>query len=277
MAREQFWELLACPTCQQELSLEEASISCRTCGTIGQVTNGVLDFQSLNEPTPRPKIYDDPEYLAGLEKFPQLHELHYESNSLSGRLEGSFKSELMKLVEQPRRPFIDVGCATGSGFRQLGYPEATIGIDISLDLLTKCKASFPESDCVCCDITRAPFRRGSFETVFSMGSLEHIFYLEAFVGALEQLLSPSGRLYVMIPTEGGLTWRLLRNLAHLKYARTLEINYKHTVGIEHINDATTVENVLRKFFVIEKRRSFPLRFGGINFNFCLLYRLRRRL
>ena len=62
MAREQFWELLACTTCQQELSLEEASISCRTCGTIGQVTNGVLDFQSLNEPTPRPKIYDDPEY-----------------------------------------------------------------------------------------------------------------------------------------------------------------------------------------------------------------------
>jgi len=33
-------------------------VSRKTCGGIGRVTDGVVDFQSFNEPTPRSKIYD---------------------------------------------------------------------------------------------------------------------------------------------------------------------------------------------------------------------------
>ena len=105
---EDLWKLLACPVCQQDLILEDPYLSCGKCGQLGQIRDGVLDFQSFNDPVPQPEIYDDARYQAGVKKFEQLHELHYESGSMSGRLEDAFKSELMKLVKNPIRPFIDV-------------------------------------------------------------------------------------------------------------------------------------------------------------------------
>lgn len=269
--------ILVCPLCRGELlSLPSGARKCPACVREYPVLNGVMDFRLPERTESPPAFYADPEYVKGRARMAEQHELHYDRGSLSGRLEDYFKRELMKIVRDSGRPFFDIGCGTGTGFERLGYPKPIIGVDISMDLLKTCKARYPEAECICCDITRAPFRDGSVDTVFSLATLEHVFYLESFVRAIEKLLSPSGRLYVLIPTEGGFLWSLMRNLAQLKYSGALDFDYKRFFELEHCNKAVTIENVLHKFFVIELARRVPFRFGGNNVNLLVLFRLKKR-
>jgi len=192
-------------------------------------------------------------------------------------LENYFKKELLKIIVNHQRPFFDIGCGTGTGFKHLGYPKEIVGIDIALDLITLCKKNFPEADCICCDITNPPLKKKSLKTVFSLETLEHIFYLERFIESIESLLSSDGFFYVLIPNEGGIAWRILRNIAHYKYSKDFNVNYKKMLTKVHCNTAYTIDNVLNKFFRIDLVRNIPWRLGGINLNFVKLYRLRKRV
>lgn len=269
-------QILVCPRCHMELLLSNGDFECSVCGKVGKIEKGVLNFISPCEKSAQTAFYKNDEYKKGIRKLKEMHRLHYNSNSLSGRLEKYFKDELLKIVINPQRPFFDIGCGTGTGFRHFGYPEEIVGIDISLELLQICKESFPKADCICCDITHPPIRQNSLKTVFSIETLEHIFYLERFLESIERLLSSDGYFYVLIPTEGSLAWSLLRNLAHIKYSKALNINYKKVFKKEHCNKADTIDNALNKFFEIELVRNIPWRVGGNNLNLVKLYRLRKR-
>jgi len=222
-------------------------------------------------------FYDDEDYMKGLQKEKERHYLHYNSGSLAGKLERYLKDELLKILINHERPFFDIGCGTGSGFKHLGYPQEIVGIDVSSELIESCKESFPEADCICCDITKPPFKKNSLKTVFSLETLEHIFHLERFIESIESLLSDDGFFYVLIPNEGGVAWSILRNMAHYKYSKVLNFNYKKNLAKVHCNTAYTIDNVLNKFFRIDLVRNIPWRFGGANLNLVTIYRLRKRV
>ncbi len=123
---------------------------------------------------------------------------------------------------------------------------------------------------------KPPFKDESFQTIFCIAALEHIFYLEAFIQSIERILAKEGDFYVLIPTQGGLTWSLLQNLSALKFSKQLDINYKKVIEKEHCNNAITVENALHKYFIVDHSRTVPFRTGGYNFNLVKLFRLKKR-
>ncbi len=267
---------LVCPTCFSELTNHENEILCDSCGNVGNIIDGVLNFTPVNKLKNQPAFYDDHYYKEGILKVKQAHKNHYNPNSITGKLESYFKNELLKIVVNPQRPFFDIGCGTGTGFKHLGYPEEIIGIDISLELAQTCKSSFPQADCICCNIENPPFKQGSLKTIFSIEMLHQIFYLENFLESIEYLLSDDGYFYVLIPTEGGISWNILRNIAHVQYSRNLKINYKKFMEKDACNTAYAVENALNKFFIIDLERKIPWRIGGNNFNLTRLFRLKKR-
>lgn len=267
---------LVCPNCHNELTNNGIDILCDSCGKVGSINDGVLNFISPTDKNVQPAFYNDDEYQRDIEKIRQVHNYHYNPDSIAGKLENYFKDELLKIVVNPQRPFFDIGCGTGTGFKHLGYPEEIIGIDVSFELMKACKSTYPEADCICCDIENAPLRKNSLKTIFSLATLEHVFYLERFLESIEKLLSSDGYFYVLIPAEGGLAWSILRNIAHFQYSRALNINYKKLLEKEHCNTAQAIHSALNKFFIIDLERKIPWRIGGNNLNLIRLYRLKKR-
>ena len=268
---------LACPNCRAPLSSSELALLCGTCGQVAEYEDGVLNFLPFQNRPESPKIYDDPEYIEATKALEVLHGIHYAKGSLSGWLEGIFKKWLLRHVEEAPRPILDIGCGAGNGFEQMGYPKAIVGVDVSLPFLKDCQSKFPSADTVCCDFVRAPFADSSFETITSMGALEHVFYLERMLHSVSRVLSDTGKFYVLIPCEGGLIWWLLRNVAHMKYANKLGVDYRKIASIEHINKAATIENALKKYFIAERSERRPFLVGGIAFNMAAIYVLRKRV
>ena len=269
-------EILVCPQCSAQITFHGDDVLCNSCGKVGQIKNSVLNFNTKSITSVERAFYNDEDYKKGVRKEKERYHLHYNSSSLAGRLENYFKDELRKIIINNERPFFDIGCGSGTGFKHLGYPEEIVGIDVSFDLIESCKKNFPEADCICCDITRPPLKKNSLKSIFSLATLEHIFYLERFVESIENLLSSDGVFYVLIPNEGGLSWSILRNIAHYKYSGILDFNYKKNLAKVHCNTVYTIDNVLNKFFDVELARNIPWRIGGSNLNLIKIYRLRKR-
>lgn len=269
-------KILVCPQCSEQVSFHGDDILCNSCGKVGEIKNAILNFNTNPMTNAESAFYNDEDYKKGVQKEKERYHLHYNNSSLPGRLENYFKDELLKIIINNERPFFDIGCGSGTGFKHLGYPEEIVGIDVSFDLIKSCKKNFPEADCICCDITRPPLKKNSLKTIFSLATLEHIFYLERFVESIESLLSSDGFFYVLIPNEGGVAWSILRNAAHYKYSKLLNFNYKKNLAKVHCNTVYTIDNVLNKFFDVELVRNIPWRIGGSNLNLVKIYRLRKR-
>jgi len=269
-------DIVACPECIRKLDYDNELLSCSACGREFHVEDGILIFQPLKT-VPTPRFYNNKEYRKLVANLPELHDDYYNRKSLSFKFEMKLKKDLMKLVVNPLPPSVDIGCGTGSGFDVLGPEQNIIGIDRDINLLRKCKNKYPESTIICCDMSSAPFMDNSFLNVFSFGTLEHVFYLESFLHSVERILHPDGYFYVAVPTEGGATWSLMRTIFTApRYSRILNLNYKKALSIEHCNTIFTIDNSLRKFFMIDRRRLFPWRIGGSHFNLAVCYRLRKR-
>ena len=269
-------DILVCPECYRKLNFDNELLACSSCGREFHFEDGIFMLQPLSS-MPTPMFYNDKEYRKLVANRAKLHNEHYNKNSLSFKFEMRLKRDLMKLAVDPITPLVDIGCGTGSGFDVLGPRQNIIGIDRDINLLKKCKENYPKSTLICCDMSNAPFRNNSFLTMFSFCTLEHVFYLESFLQSVERILHPDGLFYVAVPTEGGAAWNLMRSIFTApKYSKMFDLDYKKALSIEHCNTMFTIDNVLRKFFLIDRRRLFPWRIGGCHINLTACYRLRKR-
>ena len=208
------------------------------------------------------KLYLDTSYLKLKKNQSSIHKVHY-GKTFSGQMERIFKRQLMKLVSEQSSVVVDIGCGTGSGFDTFASNQQIIGVDRDLTLLTQCKTKYPQATLICCDMTQSPFRPGCFRSVFANAVLEHLYWLESILSNIQKLLGSSGYLYVMIPTEGAISWTLARNIFTLRRnARILKISPQEmteAMSIEHCNTVYAVDNALRKFFTIDQSRLWPMR------------------
>ncbi len=77
------------------------------------------------------------------------------------------------------------------------------GIDISEPIARQARHAFGGSTLrpVVSDVRRLPFCDGSFDVIYSMGTIEHFAETEATVGELARLLRPGGRLILGVPNR----------------------------------------------------------------------------
>ena len=115
--------------------------------------------------------------------------------------------------------------------------------------------------------TFLPFGKGVFSNVISLHTLEHIYPLGEHLEEVRKVLKDGGRYSFVIPTEGGLSFWLGRQLftkPHVKRNYGLDVNY--IMDREHINDANRVLKFLKMYFNITSYSFWPLKIPTLSFN-----------
>jgi SAM-dependent methyltransferase len=164
--------LLVCPNCHGELIERAESLECAGCSRSYPLQAGI------------PLFSQPPENLqpsAKIERGPQIGTPWRQAN-------WRFLQEQIQHLHA-QALLLDVGAGRGD-FADLYDGRRTIALDIY---------PYPEVDLVC-DLTRVvPLKAESFDAVFLMNVLEHVFDTHALLAALERLLKPGGALVVAIP------------------------------------------------------------------------------
>ena len=115
---------------------------------------------------------------------------------------------------------------------------------------------------------RLDFADGFIDRYIAVHVLEHLPNLPAAIREAYRLLNKqTGRMLVVIPTEGSLAYSLARKISaervwNKRFGRGYEEFYKR----EHINLPHEVLEELHPYFTIESRRYFPLPFLPFIFN-----------
>ncbi len=146
------------------------------------------------------------------------------------------------------------------------------------NMAAEIRRKFPNVQTVVGDCqARMDFDDGFFDRVIAVHVLEHLPNLPACIAEMHRLLNKkSGRLLVVIPTEGSPAYTLARKIsAERVYKRTIGGDYSWFYKREHINLPHEIIEELERFFVVEKRSFFPLPFLPMTFcNLCIGLSLR---
>jgi SAM-dependent methyltransferase len=84
-----------------------------------------------------------------------------------------------------------------------GQGAVVFGVDISEPTVRQAEAAFANSGLrgVVSDVRRLPFRDGSFDAVYSMGTIEHFHDPETALSEIHRVLRPGGRAVVGVPNR----------------------------------------------------------------------------
>lgn len=268
-------ENLVCSNCRDELQWFNDHASCTSCGSEFPLENGIFNMMP-KENEGEHRLYRNENYIKMKQSQLALYQAHY-VDSLSGNLERKFKQHLMTMVTESASTVVDLGCATGTGFDVFPAGQKIIGVDRDMSLLNQCRKNYPEATLVCCDMAQSPFRAEASPSVFAIAILEHVYWLERVLFQIQQMLTPAGSFYVLIPTEGAISWTLARNLFTLR--RNAKIvgfsprDMADAMRVEHCNTVFAIDSAIRKFFRVDECRLWPFNFGGAHLNLVKCYRL----
>lgn len=115
---------------------------------------------------------------------------------------------------------------------------------------------------------RMDFADGNFDRILAIHVLEHLPNLPACLAELHRLINKdTGRLLIVIPTEGSPAYGLARKLsAERVWNRHFDVSYKEFYKREHINLPHEILAELNPYFTVEARSFFPLPFLPFLFN-----------
>jgi SAM-dependent methyltransferase len=95
----------------------------------------------------------------------------------------------------PEGRVLDLGCGTGHSFRELA-PRETVGVDLEPAALAG-----QERETHVADMRRLPFAAGSFASVLSVHSIEHVPDAGTALEEIARVLAPGGRAVLVTPNR----------------------------------------------------------------------------
>ncbi len=190
----------------------------------------------------------------------------------------------VKFSQSDFRTTLEIGAGLGE---HLEYekltPEQRAGYfcnEYRENMAAEIRRKFPDVQTVVGDCqARMDFADGFFDRVIAVHVLEHLPNLPACIAEMHRLLSKStGRLLVVIPTEGSPAYSLARKMsAERVYKKRIGGDYSWFYKREHINLPGEIVEELERYFVVERRSFFPLPFLPMTFcNLCIGLSLRVR-
>lgn len=108
---------------------------------------------------------------------------------------------------------LDIGCGLLENLKFLSENGIlSYGMDINFDVLNEGKRNFTKAKLVCADAFAMPFKNRSFEGAIMVDIIEHLhqYNVEKFFSELLLLMKSDSYIYLHIPLEGSLAYRLLR-------------------------------------------------------------------
>lgn len=103
---------------------------------------------------------------------------------------------------RPLTRLLDVGCGVGCLLSEATKRNITsYGLDISYESLLRTKSILPEIEVCVADGEKIPFKNNSFDTVVSLGSIEHFSRPEEGVKEIARVLKVKGRAALILPNS----------------------------------------------------------------------------
>lgn len=181
------------------------------------------------------------------------NDLYYSRNLFAKSIfRGRVKCAL-NLVNPLNKTVLDVGCGAGFMAYNLSANGArTVACDLRTklkksnlvlnDLLTDSKIEFGNAD-----IFHLPFKRNSFDIIYALDMLEHLYDVDIALVEIKRVLKDNGFLIVSIPNEN-IFYRIGRKIIRIKKAN-------------HVHDSTGLIQLLNELFTEAKSISVPLMFN----------------
>src|SRR5688500_10598726 len=221
---------LVCPDCRTTVAHAADGVQCLNCRRSFPVTHtGVLTMLPTHS-RPEPAIYDDSDFKKYRALYDGDAEQVYYSNQNS--LFHWIHHSAHKRTDEYWRDgavsgwVADIGCGTGDHFGYFRDLSRVVGIDMSLGSLNAVRRRHPDAILIQADINALPFGDSTFDAVFSIYNLEHLYYLRDSLEEIARILAQHGRLFVGLPTEGGVAWGLGRKLSTERmYSKKYGIDY----------------------------------------------------
>jgi SAM-dependent methyltransferase len=169
---------------------------------------------------------------------------------------------------------LEIGAGLGEhlNYEELS-PEQERGyhaLELRENMAAEIRKKFPRIRAIVGDCqARLDFPDGYFDRVIAVHVLEHLPNLPAAIREAHRLINPrTGRLLVVIPTEGSPAYSLGRRLSAARvYKKRFGGDYSWIPRREHINLPNEIAEELAPCFSTERRRFFPL---GVPFVWCNL-------
>ena len=198
--------ILICPACDAGVELKDSGLLCRDCGRIysRNSSTGVISF------------VEEESYAEsfGLQwkTFSRIQldndRFHHSERRL--RQETGFFPEHIA-----GKTILDAGCGMGRFLDVVSWDGAALAVGVDLSsAVDAAAANLSDRDnalIIKGDIFRLPFRRGSFDAVFSIGVLHHTPSAEQAFRALVPMLKPGGEIAISVyaaTVKPGVGWAL---------------------------------------------------------------------
>ena len=272
--RQEFLALLRCPECKETLRESPGNLLCTGCQRQYPTDHGVIDLRVSSTSQYTHPFYAPRYFLAFMQKQGELHREHYRPGSLSNWIESSMKAALRSLCTHPASPIVEVGCGGTPMVDWANRPTDYIGVDQSIELLQQAKSSHPHSTFIAAELHNLPFVDHGLPVVIANAVLEHVFRLEVSVEEIARCIRADGRLYALVPTEGGLAASLARSVTSRRNSRVLGLSRKDCVKAQqtdHCNTVFAIGNAMKKHFHLDQTRHWPFSLGGAHANLAKMW------
>jgi SAM-dependent methyltransferase len=212
--------------------------------------------------TPAPR---SPEQNARADAFMQLWHVELAKRNRYGLIERF--NHRFPVTQSPAtfRTTLEIGAGLGEHLEYENLtPEQQAGYycnEYRENMATEIRRRFPWVKTVVSDCQqRMDFADGFFDRIIAIHVLEHLPDLPACLRELYRLVNKeTGRLLVVIPTEGSLAYSMARKVsAERMWKKHFKAPYAEFYTREHINVPHEICAELDPYFTIEQRTYFPL-------------------
>jgi ubiquinone/menaquinone biosynthesis C-methylase UbiE len=125
------------------------------------------------------------------------------AKTASQQISGHPGLEFLRAKIQPEMRILDVGCGEGTRLQTLtaGRPGG-FGIDVNPAAVRLAKRRYPGHRFLVGRAEQLPFRRNSFDLVYTAFAIEHCQFPEKFLTEMLRVVRPGGRIVVLAPNFG---------------------------------------------------------------------------
>jgi SAM-dependent methyltransferase len=261
--------LLACPACGAGVELKDSVAQCRDCGRVysRDLRNGVISFveeESYTESFGLQWKTFSREQLDNDGLHDSERRLRQETGYFPKQIAG-------KVV-------LDAGCGMGRFLDVVSRDGASLAVGVDLSSAVDAAAvNLSDRDNVLIvkgDIFRLPFRRGSFDAVFSIGVLHHTPSTEQAFRALVPLVKPGGEIAISVyaaTMKPGVLWavnlfrrRFLRIFTRRLPKRLIMWWSLYCVPVLWVIDKIPVVRLIRYLFPAVIYKDYPLKWSVLD-------------
>jgi ubiquinone/menaquinone biosynthesis C-methylase UbiE len=161
---------------------------------------------------------------------------------------------------------LDLACGDGAHCRYLTPQDNYLGIDIDQGSLEKLKMRFADFPAIRGDAYNLPLKDKSIDCIINIYNLEHMVYLDLVLEEMTRVVKPDGDVFISVPNEGGIAWRIGRKLTSARAFTSENLDYIRANEIDHINCVWQIAKALRRYFQITKQRRFPFWMPSFHLN-----------